>query len=391
MVAELWNGDLSRTFKMTPSFALVGINGYADVHLGYLKKLVAESIARMAGAVVLPYEQTPEKMAWFAEKGVPVFDSLEALYAACVPDVVFLPVGIASHLPLTEFCLAHGSNVMVEKPLAGFSAAADRMIAARDKAGKFVAVGFQHMYLREVQRLKQLLVDGRLGRVQSIVSSGIWPRDNAYYSRNGWAGRIRNDEGVPVLDSPVNNAFAHYVNIPLFLAARSFAATAHPAEVSAQLYRSRKTIEYFDTCGIQCVTDDGVRIGFYFSHASVAKRLPHITVFCEKGKVEFEPCTAIGWTAYDDAGAPLESCPLPDISEQVFRDVLARVSDPSVFIYTPELAVEHTVLMERAAEFPVRDIPETALRDVGGVCDTEGLVSAFDSAIATMGPLELDF
>ena len=40
----------------------------------------------------------------------------------------------------------------------------------------------------------------------------LWPRDERYYSRNGWAGVKRTNDGTWILDSPTNNACAHFLH-----------------------------------------------------------------------------------------------------------------------------------------------------------------------------------
>lgn len=381
--------EICPAIKALPSFAVVGINGYAQTHLQYLKALVENGSARMCGIVILPLERTPENTRWFKNRHVPVFDSLDALYSQCIPDVVFLPVGIASHLPLTLFCLSHGSNVMVEKPLAGFSDAIREITEARDKAGKFVAVGFQHLYTKEVQKLKRLLLDGAIGKIASITASGISPRNDDYYNRNKWAGKIRTANGAAVLDSPINNAYAHYVNLALFLAGGSFEETASVDDVVAQLYRARRDIEYFDTCGVQCSTVEGTRICAYFAHATKEYRATHIEIAAEKGRVSFDPGWNGGWEMTGISGEIIAKESLSDPNSQFFPGILDRVSDDSIFICTPEIAGEHVRLIEKIAKFDVTDLATDKFTYANGIYDITALPVAFDKAVAEMSPLEI--
>ena len=143
-------------------------------------------------------------------------------------------------------------NVLVEKPVSTTTASVDRMIAtANAHPDLSVTVGFQHMADRNIRRIKETILSGRLGRIQSIRFHGFWPRGDAYYGRNNWAGKIASPAtGALILDSPANNAFAHYLNIALFLAADKLEATAEPVITAARLLRARRTIETFDTCAI---------------------------------------------------------------------------------------------------------------------------------------------
>ena len=79
-------------------------------------------------------------------------------------------------------------------------------------------------------RLPVVLLDGHpgaearhprraFGRPRRFSTLCCWPRDLAYYRRNTWAGRLRDpDTGGWVLDSPANNAMAHFLHNLLYLA-----------------------------------------------------------------------------------------------------------------------------------------------------------------------------
>lgn len=218
---------------------------------------------------------------------------------------------------------------------------------------------------------------------------GIWPRADAYYSRNNWTGRIRTASGEQVLDSPANNAFAHYLNLPLFFAGETFECSAHPVTVEGQLYRARKSIEYFDTCGIQLKTARGVAICAYFSHASNKTHNPVIRILCENGSARIDFNTG-KWGMYDGAGVVLEegeiSMPHPDM----FRDVLAKVSDRSVFTCTLDIAREHTFCIEELHKrSAVQDVPEHLLsvEAENGQVVIRGLEHAFNGCFETGGKL----
>ena len=279
--------------------------------------------------------------------------------------------------------------MLVEKPAAGSLEAVDRMRSAEAESGCFVAVGFQHIYSREFRKIKKELVSGRLGALKSIAVMGIWPRADAYYSRNNWTGRIRTASGEQVLDSPANNAFAHYLNLPLFFAGETFECSAHPVTVEGQLYRARKSIEYFDTCGIQLKTARGVAICAYFSHASNKTHNPVIRILCENGSARIDFNTG-KWGMYDGAGVVLEegeiSMPHPDM----FRDVLAKVSDRSVFTCTLDIAREHTFCIEELHKrSAVQDVPEHLLsvEAENGQVVIRGLEHAFNECFETGGKL----
>ncbi|OQA88635.1 MAG: Inositol 2-dehydrogenase/D-chiro-inositol 3-dehydrogenase [Lentisphaerae bacterium ADurb.Bin242] len=328
--------------------ALVGINGYAGVHLQHLKKLEKDGLIEMTAAVILPHERTPENTEWLRSAGCGIYDSLDDMFrqSPAKPELVCLPVGIPSHEPLTVCCLANGANVLLEKPAAGSLEAVDNMRRAEaESGGCFVAVGFQHVYSREIQQIKRILLSEQLGKLESVSVMGIWPRTRIYYSRNGWAGKIKTPSGAIVLDSPINNAFAHYLNVPLFLAGNAFEKSAHPVELEGQLYRARTDIEYFDTCGLQAKTADGISLRACFSHASDVTVHPLLTLKCRDGIIRIDFGNS-RWNISGKDGSVQKDEPMTSLHADMFLDVVRKVSDRSVFTCSLDIAREHTFCIE---------------------------------------------
>ena len=165
---------------------LIGVSGYGYNHFERIIRLVRLGVAEFSAAVVINPEEAAAQIGQLRECGARIYSSADAMFAELRGklDLVCIPTGIAFHEPLTVQALENGANVLVEKPAAGSVAAIRRMMEAEKKSGKFVAVGFQHIYGREIQFLKQYLLTGRVGRVESIVCKGLWPRADQYYRRN---------------------------------------------------------------------------------------------------------------------------------------------------------------------------------------------------------------
>src|SRR5438552_251290 len=72
----------------------------------------------------------------------------------------------------------------------------------------------------------------------------LGPRDEAYYNRNRWAGALRDAHGNLVLDSPANNACAHYLHNMLYVLGDVIDRSDPPATVTAELYRAHAITNY---------------------------------------------------------------------------------------------------------------------------------------------------
>jgi predicted dehydrogenase len=200
---------------------------------------------------------------------VPIFSSLEDFYRENSAELAIISTPIHTHLPLTHLALEKGSHVLCEKPVAGVIQDARQMIEARDRSGRFVDIGYDWTHTPEVQALKKDVVSGLFGRPIRLKVIALWPRSDAYYSRP-WAARQRSDDGLWVLDSPINNAQSHFLHNMLYTIGETQLESAYPAEVVGELYRANE-VETFDTCAARVRTTSGVELYFYGSHASNAE------------------------------------------------------------------------------------------------------------------------
>jgi len=226
----------------------------------------------------------PERVAELNEKGVEVDDYAKILQRVDV-EAVWLPLPIDLHLPFTEQALKAGKAVMCEKPAAGCVDDCDAMIRLRDEHKLPVIIGYQDVYDPLTVKIKRLLLDGKLGRVKRASLWATWPRDSKYYGRAGWAGAFRKD-GVWVMDSPANNALAHFINITLFFLGSEMNHSVEPTKVDAELYRVNP-IENFDTISARFTLPGDVPFTVNLTHACEQTHHPCIDIEGEDGSIHW--------------------------------------------------------------------------------------------------------
>ena len=329
-----------------PRVALIGVTGYGTIYLQLVREALARKAIQLAAAVVINADQVPEIVAELKGHGATIYRNTDDFFSreSGRVDLCGIPVGIQWHARLTIAALRAGMNVLVEKPLAGSVADAEAIRRAEAASGRFVAVGFQDLYPLEARWLKNQLLSGVIGRIEDVRMIGLWPRARSYFARNHWAGRASAD-GASVLDSPLNNAFAHFVNLSLFFAGPSAGESAHVAIDSAELFRAHD-IEMFDTAVVRGGSASGTRFWFGVSHAIGDTRQPEISIRGSSGRAEWwheQRCVIV-----DDQGHR-RVFPLPSTEEcrqLMFAAVLARLEDPSTFVCTTALAEAHTRLVE---------------------------------------------
>ncbi|REE76377.1 putative dehydrogenase [Rhodococcus wratislaviensis] len=97
-----------------------------------------------------------------------------------------------------------GIHVLCEKPIAVDVAAADRMIAAADRAGITFGVLFQRRFWPAAQRIRAAIDDGRIGVPVLGEASVLLHRPSSYYSADEWRGRWDTDGGGVLMTQAVH-------------------------------------------------------------------------------------------------------------------------------------------------------------------------------------------
>lgn len=271
---------------MTPTITAVlcGIGGYGQQYLKHL--LDTDNVPVQFTGFVDPHPKQSMYYEKIQTKQIPIYQSLEEFYQHAEAELAILASPIQFHCPQTVYALEHGSHVLCEKPLCGSLEEADRMLQAQRKSGKIVNIGYQWSYLPSTQKLKQDILSGSWGRPLNFKCLALWPRPLEYYSRNRWAGRIQDDAGRPVLDSPINNACSHYLHHMLYLLGDSPQTSARPQEVQAQVYRAHQ-IENYDTAFLRCICSNQTEILFAASHSSTEFYGPEFELTFEKGTLRY--------------------------------------------------------------------------------------------------------
>lgn len=99
-------------------------------------------------------------------------DYREMLAAEELDIVSVCPRWVDCHLEMVLACIEAGCNVYCEKTMALSLEDGDTMVTAADQAGLKIAVAHQGVYLPGVQKIKQILADGKIGQVQAIYAHG---------------------------------------------------------------------------------------------------------------------------------------------------------------------------------------------------------------------------
>ncbi len=255
----------AKGYRKMVKVALVGIGGYGASLLKSIRNAQSLGACQLIAAADSKSDELPEAGELSAQ-GIRIFSSAEGMFSEMrgQAQAMIIGTGIPSHEHLTVCAAKAGYHVHIEKPPAATIQEVDRMLEALRTAGRFCQVGFQAVHGEDVRLVKKRIVEGRLGKVSTLKCGAAWPRNDTYYGRNGWAGKLRIGENW-VLDGPATNALCHQISNMLLLASDKPGEMARPAKVRAELYTTGN-IEAHSTAAIEIITTEGVKAYFIASH-----------------------------------------------------------------------------------------------------------------------------
>ena len=109
-------------------------------------------------------------------------------------------VGIATesgiHAEIALYCIDHGVNCIIEKPIAMSIRDAEEIIRRSEEKGVKVAACHQNRFNVAVQELRRALEAGRFGKLSHGSIHVRWNRDENYYTQAPWRGKWASDGGA---------------------------------------------------------------------------------------------------------------------------------------------------------------------------------------------------
>ncbi len=268
--------------------AIIGVSGFGNVHYTDLIRYQGRGELQIVGAAIINQEEEAEKCTKLKSVGCELFTDYKAMLKKLKDsiDICFIPTGISMHVPMSIAAMQAGANVFVEKPVTALLSELEILKQTEKETGKFVAVGYQTVYQPSIARIKKSILDGELGEVHTIKFYGISVRDKAYYTRNNWAGCIKNGDNW-ILDSPYNNAMAHQVNLLCFFAGKTIESSAVLKTVQAELFKANSNIQNADNAAIEIITDDNKKLLYYVTHTAKDNPPPQLIISGSKGTINW--------------------------------------------------------------------------------------------------------
>ena len=211
--------------------AVIGAGAMGRAHCQTIRDDVPEiSLA----AVVDVHHETALEVGW--QHGVPAFESVERMLAAGVAEAALVATPHPLHLQAVEACLDAGLHVICEKPLAETVSAADRMLAAAQRAGKAFGVMFQRRLDPVFASALDFVRAGNLGEIHRTLLVLPDFRTQAYYDANIWRATWKGEGGGVLINQAPHlmDMFTLFAGLPASLMGQVRTHGMHDIEVENQ-------------------------------------------------------------------------------------------------------------------------------------------------------------
>jgi predicted dehydrogenase len=131
-----------------------------------------------------------------AQAGVPLYRTLDELIERDRPDGVILATPNQLHVEHALTCLAAGVPTLLEKPIAPTVGEAETLVAEAERSGVPLLIGHHRAHSPIMARARQLIDEGRLGKLVAVMGSAVFFKPDQYFSDAEWR---RQPGGGPIL------------------------------------------------------------------------------------------------------------------------------------------------------------------------------------------------
>lgn len=176
-------------------YALIGCGRIATNHV---KAVINNGLEFVAACDLLPeaIEKLLAKHGLESDASITRYTDYKQMLAEH-PEIELVAIATDSgvHAEIALYCIDHGFNVIVEKPMTMSMADAEEVIKHSQEKGVIVSVCHQNRFNVAIQEMRQALESGRFGRISHGSINVRWNRGKQYYDQAPWRGKWASDGG----------------------------------------------------------------------------------------------------------------------------------------------------------------------------------------------------
>ena len=179
-------------------FGILGCGTIGDVHARAILELDSAKLIAVCDA-------NPQRANEYAKKyGVKAYSRYEDMLADTEIDAVTICTPSGMHADQAITALNAEKHVLVEKPMALNSADGKRICEAAEKSNKIFSVIFQMRYTEDIQYLKRVIEEGKLGTLTFCDLYMKYWRSKDYFAVSPWRGTFAMDGGGALMNQGIH-------------------------------------------------------------------------------------------------------------------------------------------------------------------------------------------
>ena len=176
-------------------YALFGCGRIATNHV---KAVLNNNLEFIAVCDILPeqMENLLEKHELTKDKSIKRYTDYRKMIGENKIDLIGIATESGNHAEIALYCIDHGINLIIEKPIAMSMQDADEIVRRSEEKGVKVAACHQNRFNVAVQELRKAVEAGRFGKLSHGSIHVRWNRNEGYYAQAPWRGKWASDGGA---------------------------------------------------------------------------------------------------------------------------------------------------------------------------------------------------
>lgn len=176
-------------------YALIGCGRIATNHV---KAVLNNNLEFIAVCDILPeqMENLLEKHELTKDKSIKRYTDYRKMIGENKIDLIGIATESGNHAEIALYCIDHGINLIIEKPIAMSMQDADEIVRRSEEKGVKVAACHQNRFNVAVQELRKAVEAGRFGKLSHGSIHVRWNRNEGYYAQAPWRGKWASDGGA---------------------------------------------------------------------------------------------------------------------------------------------------------------------------------------------------
>jgi predicted dehydrogenase len=174
--------------------ALIGAGLFGQKHV---ETLASEPTFKLVAIA----DPTPAAADYARQCDVPCFADYRDMLDKAKPAAAIIATPNVLHVPTGLACVERGVHVLVEKPIADTVEDAQKLARAAERAGVALLVGHHRRYNPIIEKAREIVQGGQIGRLTAVVGLWLVLKPDAYFE----AAHRRQPGAGPVLTNCIHD------------------------------------------------------------------------------------------------------------------------------------------------------------------------------------------